>query len=626
MLRGIIGYESKKLFIRRNIIILAVIFILLAFFCWNGISDYKLITANKKPFQEIERNNVSRHIHYTAYGTRGVRLLYISSPLSVIFNRSSVFPGMTAHVDTGEKLEISNSFKGKDLFSYSGGFMDFSGIMLLISSFVALLYGWDATRKREYLKFISDISGSRKPGFLITLARIILLNLVFWVLSGLSLVWLFFNGINAANIFYLVYVLILTLVITFFTSAGALIGSFQYNVAQYITLPFFYFLLVFFIPWQILDGVYMETKENIQSIYYFENESFKYLMDFEKEFHKRFGVWKSGKPAPDDIKAMIESSQKSVYQKMRNLEDKRMASIVKRIRAYQTISALFPTAFYLSSNKELSSKGFQNFVNFYRYTYDMKFNFVDFYLDRKFYRPLPKSGVEPFIKGNEDLFYGQSHLPQGFILGLVLTIIYIAVLLVTLYRMQTKRIKEEKVKSVKVDFNKGNPLFALCKNEKIKSDIFRYYQEQKTAACINKITVDFHFNGVRADVVLKFLCQLAEVKEEKAIEYLSILGIKDLNTLKLKDEEILKFYAAVKIAGVEGVEGLELIVLNEFLKNESREMESDILSLLLFLEKSGKKILYLSTQIYQTMNNFDDRIEVDIFEVLPINLNKVSLR
>ena len=70
MFRGIIGYEFKKLFIRRNIIILALIFILLAFLCWDGISDYKKIVENKKPFQEMERDKVSMHLHYTFYGVR----------------------------------------------------------------------------------------------------------------------------------------------------------------------------------------------------------------------------------------------------------------------------------------------------------------------------------------------------------------------------------------------------------------------------------------------------------------------------------------------------------------------------------------------------------------------------
>ncbi|NIM83926.1 MAG: hypothetical protein GTN82_36555, partial [Candidatus Aminicenantes bacterium] len=354
LFRGIISFESKKLFIRRNIIILAVLFILLAFLCWDGIGDYKKILANKKPFQEMERDKVSMHLHYTFYGVRGVRLLYIPSPLSVIFNDSAVFDGMMAHVDSAEKLEISNSFKGKDLFSDSGGFMDFAGIMLLIGSFLALLYGWDATRNREYLEFISDLSGSRKPGFLITLARIILLNLVFWVLSGLALIWMLINGINAANTSYLVYVLLLTLVIMSFTAAGAVIGSLKSKVTQFITLPVVYFLLVLLIPWLLHRAVYMEAKEGIKSIYEFEYQTFKYIMEFEKRGYKRVKVWKSGDVAPDDVKSIVKSGQEVEYKKIRETELKRIDCIVKRVRAYQTMATIFPTTFYISTNKELS--------------------------------------------------------------------------------------------------------------------------------------------------------------------------------------------------------------------------------------------------------------------------------
>ncbi len=627
MFRGIVGYESKKLFIRRNIIILAVLFIFLAILCWDGIGDYKKIEANKKPFQEMERDKVAMHLHYTFYGVRGVRLLYIPGPLSVFFNDSAVFDGMMSQVDSAEKLEISNSLKGKELFSDSGGFMDFAGIMFLISSFLALIYGWDATRSQKYLKFISDISGSPKPGFLITLARIVLLNLVFLILSGLALVWLLINGINAVNIFYLVFIIMLTLVITFFTAAGAVIGSLKTKVAQFITMPVLYFLLVLVIPWLIHRAVYMEAKEGIKSIYDFEYQSFKYMMDFEKRFYNRFTVWKSGEVAPDDVKAMIQSGQEVEYKKLRETELKRIDGIVKRIRVYQTLSSFFPTTFYISTNKEVSSKGFQNFIDFYRYSYDMKQDFIKFYIDRKFYRPLLKSGVEPFIKGNEDLFYGKSRLPNSFLLGLLLAVVYIAALLVTLSRMQSKGIQKENVKPVNIDFHKGNTLFALCKDEKIKSDISRYYREQKTTACIDKIAADFayHLNGlhgIKANEVLKFLCRLARADWGKTIEYLSILGIKDLSTLKLEEETILKFYAALKIAK----NGVEYIVLDDFFKQKTRVFETDFFHLLSHLDAFGQKILYLSCDMYYPKKSLDEDIDVETFYLFPLPMDEITLR
>lgn len=636
IVRGILGFESKRLFIKRNVILLSVIFILLAFFSWRGISDYESIQAGKKPFQEMERAKVSMHLHYTFYGARGVRLLYIPSPLSVIYNDSAVFPGMTAQVDTSEKLEISNSFKGEDLFSDSGGFMDFSGIMLLISSFLALLYGWDGTRNPEYLKFISDISvvsSSRKPGkpckpgFLITLVRIILLNLVFWVLSGLALLWMFINGINVADIFYLVYALLLTLLITIFVALGAVIGSFKRKVTQYITMPLVYFSLVFLIPWLILEGIYMEAKKGLESVYNFEYDTYKYVMAFEKEFYRRFGVWKSGEPAPKEVKAMIKNELPGmVYEKLKELENKRMNSILKRIRAYQTISALFPTTFYISSNKELSSKGFQSFVDFYHYAYKMKFKFVDFYLYRKFWLPLPKSGVESFIKGDEDIFYGKCRLPKSFLLGLLVAVGYIAVLLVVLYRIQSKGIKginEDQMEKPKIDFKNATSILVLCKTDRIKSDIFHFYQCQENSVCIDKMLVNFNsqFSVTRADRVLMYLCRLAGVSYQMAIENLALLGIKDLESLKLSEEEILIFYALVKISRND----YEYVVLNDFFKQRSRQFEDSFFKLLTRLEESGKKILYLSCEMFYPKYRLNGKLKV-AYDTFPMKYSEITLR
>jgi hypothetical protein len=626
MFREIICYESKKLFIRRSIIILVLLFIFLAFLCWDGIGDYKKIEANKKPFQEMERDKVSRHIHYTAYGTRGIRLLYIPCSLSIIFNDSAVFPGMSAHVDTGESLEISNSFKGKDLFSNSNGFMDYAGIMLLISCFLALIYGWDGTRNPEYLNFISDISGSRKSGFLITLSRIILLNLVFLVLSVLALVWMLINGINAANIFYLVYVMVLTLVITSFVAAGAVIGSFKSKVAQFITMPVLYFLLLLVIPWLIHRAVYMEAKEGIQSIYEFEYQSFKYMIDFEKRFYNRFKVWKSGDVAPDDVKAMIQSGQDIEYKKMREAELNRFDGIFKRILVYQTLASFFPTTFYISTNKELSSKGFQNFIAFYRYSYNMKQDFIKFYIERKFYRPLPKSGVEPFIKGNEDIFYGKCRLPESFLLGLILTVGYIAVLLVVLYRMQSKLINginDNQIKKPEIDLKKANSILILCKDEQIKSDIFHFYQCQENSVCINKMKVDFHsqFSVISADKILKYLCRLAGVSYQLTIENLSILGIKNLKSLKLSEEEIMIIYAMVKLSKKE----YEYVVLNDFFKQRSRQFERSLFKLLVKLEEAGKKILYLSCEMYSPRYQLNGKLDV-AYDTFPMKYSEITLR
>jgi len=621
MFKSVLKFEAKMLFTRRNFIILGAIFALLVFFIWDGISDYNSIQKSKKPFQEMEKDKVSRHIHYTFYGIRGVRLLFIPSPISIFFSDSAAFDGMTAHVDTAENLNISNSFKGKDLFAGAGGYMDFSGIMLLVGSFLGLLYGYDVTRNSEYLKLLSDISGTRKPALMITLARIILLNLAFLILSGLSLLFLLINGINAINIFLFGFVVMLFQVLTSFISAGAVVGYIKKKRSQLTILVVIYFLLILFIPWLVQKAVYMEAKKGLKSISEFNHEMYKIMMALETRSFKTIGTWKSGDIAPDKVKAMVKSGQEIEYKKLKKNEMEMYNGIKKRIRAYQLIASFFPTTAYLSVNKELSSKGFENFIKFYRYAYDMKYKFIGFYIERKFYRPLPKSGVEPFIKGNEDLFYGQSLLPQIFLLSSGLTLFYIAGLLFLLYRFHPNE-PEKATKKPIIDFKKdSSTLFALCENGQVKGNIFHYYQTHQNAVCIDTIKMNLRFTGIRAGAILKYFCSLAGVKQEKAINHLSTLGITDLNTLNLSQEAILKIYAAVKVAA-----DRDIIVLNDFFKMKSREFENAFSFLLSDLEQAGKWILYLSCEMHYPKVNADKKIPVENFALFPLNFQKVTLR
>lgn len=621
MFTSIFVFESKRLFIRRNIIILVIIFFLSAFFCLDGISDYKIIQSNKKPFQEMERDKVSLHIHYTFYGIRGVRLLFVPSPLSVIFNDLAVFEGMTAHVDTAEKLNISNSFKGKGLFSNSGGYMDFSGIMLLIGSFLSLLYGYDVTRSRGYLKMIADLSCCRGPAIFLVLARLILINLTAWVLSGLTLLWLLVNGIPAGNVFYLYFVLVLTLVITFFLLTGALIGSINQTPARVIALPVVYFLLVLFVPWLVQKAVYVNVKKDIQSIYQFEYDTFKYVMEFEKRLYERFGVWKSGEPASDEIKAAVQSGQEIEYKKVREAELKRINDLEKEIRNYHSLTALFPTTFYLSTNKELSSKGYRNFIAFVRYAYKKKQEFIKFYIDRKFHQPLPETGVEPFIKNNEDLFYGQSLLPPSFKMGTALTFLYILVFLFGLYKLDTGQTKPEpQIPQIAFD-KKENALLVLCENDRVKDDIFRFFQGRENTSCLDKIPVDFRSDGLRVITVLRHFAQLAGADPNPAALNLAMLGINNLDAVNLSRDHLLKIYAAVKLAGEP-----EHVLFNEFFKNESRELENDFLALFSHLESQGIRVLYLCREMPNPKNPLDEKIRVRNFATFPLQFDRVTLR
>ena len=627
MFKTVFSFESQNFITRRNFKIFLALFLLLVGLSYDGIRDYKASVDNIESFQVTERLKASKFMNYTLYGTRGVRFLFIPSPFCVIFNDLAIYRGLISIADSGEGLYIFSDFNGKELFSDPSGFIDFSGIISLIGCLIAILYGYDAARNADYLDLLKDISGNKRIVLPITLSRIILLNLSLFFLCLLSLLWFLINGINLFDKSFLYFFLVLFLFISSFVAAGAVIGSIKKKGLKIGSLFVVPFVFLFIIP-GVINKVFYNEATNIKSIQKFEFDKLKVMMNLEKRSYDQIKTWKSGKVAPDEIKRLVQSGQENEYKEIKGFEIYRIDMILKRVKAYHLVSSFFPTSFYKATNRELSSKGFKNFIIFYQFTFNKKCEFIAFYIDRKFYKPFPKTGLEPFIKGDEDLFRAKSQLPYFFWLGILLTFLYVIGLLFTLYRMHSKVIKTgDKVQNktfwpVEIDFNKENTLCGVCKNDQIKDDIFQYYRLQKNAACIDKINGDIQhqLNDIKANVVLKYFCRLSGVSMEKAVDYLKILGIIDLTSLKLTREEILKFYVILKAAKDE-----EYIILNDFLKNESKEFENVLFKFLVFLEDCGKKILYLSSEMYSPKVALNGKINVD-FKAFPLDFNEVTLR
>ncbi len=623
MLKAVFSFESKRFITKRNFKIFFALFFLLVGLSYDGIRDYKATIDGIESFQETERQKASQFINYTLYGTRGIRLLFVPDPLCVIFNDLAVYRGLISIVDSGEGLYIFSDMNGKEVFADSSGFLDFSGVIYLIGCLIAILYGYDASRNEDYLNLLTEISDNRRIVLPIVLSRIILLNLYMILLCFLSLLWFLINGINLFDVSFLYFILVLVLVISSFIAGGAVIGSIKnkgLKIGLLFIVPFVFLLLI---P-GVIKKVFYNEATNIKSLPEFEFDKLKIMMKLEKRLYDRFKTWKSGEVAPDDIKTMIQSGQEIEYKKLKGFEVYRIDMISKRVKAYHLVSSFCPTSFYKASNRELSSKGFKNFIQFYRFTFDKECGFIAFYIDRKFYKPFPKTGLEPFIKGDEDLFHSQSQLPYFFWIGVFLTLFYTAVLLLVFYRIQKKRMKIREPKTAyKIEQEKDNPLFVLCENEKIKTDIFNYYQNKKGSVCLEKIyTGDFQFYGIKSHELFNHFCQTSGVDENKALENLNQMGIRDLTGLPVVCHEITsKILVAVKTAA-----DFDLIVMNDFLKNESREMEKDLFNLLLFLEKSGKKILYLSCQMKQSNYRLTDKIKIDGFKSFPLELISTSLR
>jgi len=596
MFKTVFAFEFKKLFNKRNVLIFLVILLVLIVFSWEGIDEYKTTLKNRKPFLETEKAKTSRFLNYTQYGTRGVRLLLIPAPLSVIFNDLAIYSGLVANIDTGEGLYIYNTFKGKNLFANSGGYMDYSGIIFFISCFLALIYGYDITRKREYLKFMANTFGYKRTHFLIILSRTILLNLALLLICGITLLWLLINGINSVNSFFLCFVLVLILLVTFFLLIGSNIGRIKNKSVKFITLVSVYCLFLVLIPWVIKKAVYVEAKNNMNSNYMLEFKKFGMLMNFEDRFDEKFGIWKSGKEAPGDVKAMIQSGQEKEYKEIYKYEMEMLNAIKKRVKVYQTLCALFPTSFYLSCNRELSGSGFQTFIDFYSHVFKTKYEFIDFFVVHKFHKPLTNEGVKVFLKEGKNLFFAKSHILNQFLLGIGLMLFYIAVLYILSFRGYKKQIEEEpgELKDLGIDIKPGKFNYMVTGDQGLKNQVFNFLSGR------GKTFVNISLDGKPLESKsFVYLFDTRKMPEDitPRILHKFLLG-KELIDDK-PNWKILFEYAVSQ-----GKEG-KVIVMDCFLSGLKPE---EIKQLKGRIVMNGLKSLYISANWDQAVNLADDKI------------------
>ena len=480
-------FEFKRFTCKRNTIIILLLLFFLLYFIQAGVSQYKAALENNEEFKKTENLKVSIYITYSQYGAMGIRMLFTPSPISVFFSNTGIISDMTAFLDSAARLNIFNSLKGKNGFTLKNfGFTDFSGIILYFGSLFALLFGYESFHHKEYLKLLSSISGFRRIYFFVILSRFILLLLLLLAIIGLSAVLLLINQVTLSKQEYLQLLnfgLIILFLLLFFFVLGTITSSMRSRVGGLLTLTILWFVLVFFIPAAVHTLVAGKAKR-ITAVYRSELEKFQIVMDYEEKARKKEGFFVRGKKITKTEKDMIEEFWNTGFQKIGSLEKEMEKQMKKSISFYQGLSNIFPSTFYFSVTNEISSKGYENLIDFYRTSQKLKIDFVRFYIDRIFYFS-NYSKVEPFIKKDENMFYGRSRLPGSFGWGLFLNLFYLCVFFAISYFRVKKamfilaNIEDAELTPMELQLKKGDFKVLESEGDLFKNQLFNLFSGEK---------------------------------------------------------------------------------------------------------------------------------------------------
>jgi hypothetical protein len=421
--------ESKRVFGRRNIIILLVVFLLSLYFVQIGLNRYKDFNVNKEKFKNIEKIKVNSYINFQTYSLYGFRLLFNPSPLSIFFVNSSVISDLTANVDSGERLYIYNSFKGRTLFAEkSGGFKDFSGIILLLGTLLVLYFGYDAFLYKNFSRFLSGFVHPTRVFLSIVVSRLLFLGFYFIVTMSCSFFLVKLNGLKLSkhevNSLFL-YLAVMLLMLIFFFLFGTIAGALKSRFLGFLTMLVVWFIFVFLIP-GVLRSVISSEADNITPTYNLELQKLRALMNFEKNVLKKAGRYSEQKAQTKKGRNIIENFWNNEFKKIINLENKVSNETYNNIRLFYKLSLVAPTTYYISVGNEISSKGYKNFIDFFSYILDLKEKFVRFYIQKRYYSL--DSRVISFVKSDENIFYARSRLPDYLWVGFILNILFSAFL------------------------------------------------------------------------------------------------------------------------------------------------------------------------------------------------------
>ncbi len=436
-----LNYERRKVFyISRGKMVLSKkhavgFFVLLAVilgFVQYGVMDLKNSQKQEAIFQDFENKKVEQFFNYRIYSTYGFRLIFHPAPVSIFFNNSSTISDLNAFADGGERFNIYKAFYGKKVFEMKKNLVsDYSSVIEIIGGLLVLFYGFGALADEEFLRFLVSIAGKNKILWGNYLGRVFALLAVLLAITACAYLLVLLNGVVIPlDEFLLAFLLNAFLLLLFFFSVGFVCGTVKEKMTGIAVALLIWVAFIFIVPTGV-DIITVIKANSITPITELESAKLKIFLDWQKEMIKKEGILKMGDKPSENRKILIQEYKKNELKKLQELEDKMIEQMEDNVNLHQLMSSLFPTTHYHSVNNEISSRGYNELVKFCRYSKKQKIDFILMVIDKEYFSGYSK--VEVFSKDDSNIYMAQPGLPSYFLLGLIMTLLYISVCLKITY-------------------------------------------------------------------------------------------------------------------------------------------------------------------------------------------------
>lgn len=655
------------------LVLLWLIFLILTFF---GIRQYQDIQEDMEKFNQSEDLKVELMVSYEQYGAYGVRAYFMPSPILVFFNNSSLFTELTGEVDSGAKLNLYTLFKGRKVFSEKASrYFDFSGVVLLIGSLMALIYGYKGFKKKEYLKFLSSILGYRKTYWYTWFSRLTWLCAYFFAMTIASTIVVILFVLPLDVMFLqslLLFQVLVFLVLIFFYAIGTWIGSHEKWELGVVFGT--WFLLVFLLP-SVINKIIEWTSGNIPDYQQSELDKLDVVKKFEDEAIAAYSVYKgdlqeidkeiqnivqshpelqpildseknnqppilneqikSGEPYKKLLEAQKKKSNRKkqwdtyVEQALKSYDTEVLPKLLdpevkstmdSHIQIHRTISLIFPSTFYLYTNSELSSGGYENIMAYYERVSQLKQDFIKFITAKinegaKYKKPIANG---TFLKtdGEKNIFFAQSESP-GMLIGVCITMLWILLVLIRSYRLFHRAMfsvkKVDGFKPIKIDLADKSSNVILTQEPMVAAHLFNVLSGENNPGTgfdgeIKRGDKNIAYEKAKLDFI--YLCHVKEVpsdiKTQDFTHFISpkldqeivkelkdkFMGAKYLHDLPEEERTELFFKMVKTFNGENGI-----YFLNDYLKEMPPYMIQKFVQELNDLKEKGATILYVTNNI-----------------------------